>query len=52
MNYVVHENTADTIHLPLPPGPAVLSEGELSSIAGGASTACSCGCSCSCANNN
>ena len=35
LRIVVHENDADTVHLPLPAKPQVLAEGQLDQVAGG-----------------
>ena len=35
LNIVVHENDANTVHLPVPPSPKVLDEGKLAQVSGG-----------------
>ena len=35
LRIVVHENDADTVHLPLPAKPAILKEGQLDQVSGG-----------------
>ena len=35
LNIVLHENDANTVHLPVPPGPKVLREGQLTQVSGG-----------------
>ncbi|MDE0451659.1 MAG: NHLP leader peptide family RiPP precursor [Gammaproteobacteria bacterium] len=35
LRIVVHENDADTVHLPLPAKPQILKEGQLDQVSGG-----------------
>ena len=35
LRIVVHENDADTVHLPLPAKPQILREGQLDQVSGG-----------------
>ncbi|MDE0451664.1 MAG: NHLP leader peptide family RiPP precursor [Gammaproteobacteria bacterium] len=35
LRIVVHENDADTVHLPLPAKPQILEEGQLDQVSGG-----------------
>lgn len=40
LRIVVHENDPDTVHLPLPAKPQVLSEGQLDQVSGGFHCTC------------
>lgn len=40
LRIVVHENDADTVHLPLPAKPQVLAEGQLDQVSGGINCGC------------
>lgn len=40
VNIVVHENDAGTVHLPVPPAPKVLGEGQLAQVSGGECGGC------------
>ena len=40
LQIVVHENDADTVHLPLPPKPQILAEGQLDQVSGGINCGC------------
>ena len=42
INIVVHENDSSTVHLPVPPKPEVLSEGDLRQVSGGITGQCAC----------
>ena len=42
INIVLHENDANTVHLPVPPPPKVLSEGQLSQVNAGNCVGCAC----------
>ena len=35
LRIVIHENDADTVHLPLPAKPQILEEGQLDQVSGG-----------------
>ena len=35
LRIVIHENDADTVHLPLPAKPEILEEGQLDQVSGG-----------------
>ena len=43
VNIMVHENDDGTVHLPVPPAPKVLGEGQLAQVSGG-----ECGGACFC----